>query len=220
MEKESLEWVTTPASPEAESKFRRYLAELTERQGWVHHVADAKSGEVLTTPLDRPVAPLSRAERLSRFGPGFDPSIFGAPSYRLTARSHYQSSPKAWLRAFDADRVDPELDVIHFNDIVSDSRNRIVNALITELPQGRCVATVVLSGRSRSGQVGHVRVSAIGHGSIRVPLDQSFAEHTIDFIFVARADTLESINVIPEVGLRTLTFHSITLESQPVIVFG
>jgi hypothetical protein len=217
MEEESLEWVTTPASPEAESKFRRYLAELTERQGWVHHVADAKSGEVLTTPLDRPVAPLSRAERLSRFGPGFDP--FGAPSYRLTARSHYQSSPKAWLRAFDADRFDPELDVIHFNDIVSDSRNRVVSAWNAEL-QGRCVATVVLSGRSRPGQVGHVRVSSIGHGSIRVPIDQPFAEHTIDFIFVARAGLFEVIDVIPEVGLRTLTFHSITLESQPVIVIG
>ena len=43
---------------------RRQMAERTERQGWVHHVVDGDTGEVLTTPLDRPLAPLSRAERL------------------------------------------------------------------------------------------------------------------------------------------------------------
>jgi hypothetical protein len=50
----------------------RRLAELSERQGWVHHVVDADTGEVLTTPLDRPLAPLSRAERLARLGHRID----------------------------------------------------------------------------------------------------------------------------------------------------
>src|ERR1043166_824884 len=45
---------------------RRRLHELAARQHWVHHVGDLDSGEVLTTQLDRPVMPLSRAERLSR----------------------------------------------------------------------------------------------------------------------------------------------------------
>ena len=49
---------------------RRQMAERTERQGWVHHVVDGDTGEVLTTPLDRPLAPLSRAERLARLGHG------------------------------------------------------------------------------------------------------------------------------------------------------
>ena len=30
---------------------RRQMAERTERQGWVHHVVDGDTGEVLTTPL-------------------------------------------------------------------------------------------------------------------------------------------------------------------------
>lgn len=65
----------------------RRLAELSERQGWVHHVVDADTGEVLTTPLDRPLAPLSRAERLARLGHRIDlPSPWG-PVYRLTPRS-------------------------------------------------------------------------------------------------------------------------------------
>jgi hypothetical protein len=56
---------------------RRQLNELAETQHWVHHVADLDSGKILTFPLDRPVTPLSRAERLSRLGHSFDPSILG-----------------------------------------------------------------------------------------------------------------------------------------------
>jgi hypothetical protein len=43
-------------------------------------VADAASGRIVTTVLDRPPTPLSRAERLSLLGHPFDPSIFG-PRY-------------------------------------------------------------------------------------------------------------------------------------------
>jgi hypothetical protein len=78
-------------------EFRRRLHELAETQGWVHHVANLDTGQLLTFPLDRPVAPLSRAERLSRLGHFFDPSIFGGPRYKLTARTPYQASPKAGL---------------------------------------------------------------------------------------------------------------------------
>jgi hypothetical protein len=36
--------------------FLRKLTELKDPQGWVHHVADAATGKLLTTQLDRPVA--------------------------------------------------------------------------------------------------------------------------------------------------------------------
>jgi hypothetical protein len=75
---------------------RRRLDELAETQHWVHHVGDLDSGEVLTTQLDRPVMPLSRAERLSRLGHVFDDtSIFSGPRYRLTPRAPYQAVPEA-----------------------------------------------------------------------------------------------------------------------------
>src|SRR6266545_672361 len=35
-----------------EPSIRGQLAELTERQGWVHHVVDVDTGEVLTAPLN------------------------------------------------------------------------------------------------------------------------------------------------------------------------
>jgi hypothetical protein len=80
---------------------RRRLYELEETQRWVHHAADFDSEEILTTPQDRPLGPLSRAERLSRLGHRFDPTVFDGPSYRLTPRRPYQSSPEAWLEVFN-----------------------------------------------------------------------------------------------------------------------
>jgi hypothetical protein len=53
-------------TPRVEIATLRAPAELTERQGWVHHVVDVDTAEMITPPLDRPLAPLSRAQRLSR----------------------------------------------------------------------------------------------------------------------------------------------------------
>jgi hypothetical protein len=83
-------------APEAEREMRRELYELAETQRWVHHVADLDSGEIVTTPLDRPVTPLSRAERLSQLGHLFHPEVFDGPSQRLTPRQHYQPSGQGW----------------------------------------------------------------------------------------------------------------------------
>jgi hypothetical protein len=63
-----------PEMNEARS-LRHLLNELIETQRWFHHVADLNSEEVLSFPLDRPVTPLSRAERLSRFGHLIDTSM-------------------------------------------------------------------------------------------------------------------------------------------------
>ena len=89
-----MESVPARATPRADASISRQLAEQTERQGWVHHVADADSGKLVTKALRRPVAPLSRVERLSRLGHQFDPSTFGQPSHRLTPRTPYQVTPR------------------------------------------------------------------------------------------------------------------------------
>ena len=97
-----MENVTPHATPDANAAMRRKIAELKERPGWVHHVADAATGKLLTTQLRRPVTPLSRAQRLSRLGHQFDTSIFGTPTYRLTPRLPYQDSPLGFLRFYYA----------------------------------------------------------------------------------------------------------------------
>ena len=77
----------------ADSSIFRKLAERREPQGWVHHVADAATGELHTTQLHQPVAPLSRAERLSRLGHPIEPTVFGAPTHRLDTPA-YAGTPK------------------------------------------------------------------------------------------------------------------------------
>jgi hypothetical protein len=44
--------VNAPPTPR-DRKIRRELAELAQREGFVHHVADAASGRIATTVLDR-----------------------------------------------------------------------------------------------------------------------------------------------------------------------
>ena len=84
---------------------RREMAELLEHPDYVHHVADAATGKVLTTQLDHPVSPVSRAQRLSQLGDQFDFSIFGFWTHRLTPQRPYQASPNGALRFFGAREV-------------------------------------------------------------------------------------------------------------------
>ena len=56
--------MTLRGTPRAETAILRKLAELKEREGWAHHVADAATGKLITTRLRRPLAPLTRAERV------------------------------------------------------------------------------------------------------------------------------------------------------------
>jgi hypothetical protein len=121
-------WMTTRRTTTSpDSSILRKLAELKERQGWAHHVADAATGELLTTQLPQPVAPLSRVERLSRLGHQFDPSIFGAPTHRLTPRHPYQASPRGFLsfertRLVSASSPEPEGDAMWaLEDIVGEN---------------------------------------------------------------------------------------------------
>src|ERR1700738_4045429 len=82
---------------------RTRLPQRAEVSQWAHHVADLNTGQVLTTVLDQPPTLESRIERLSQLGSIFDSSIFGGPSYRLTARTPYQTSPEAWLVGYGID---------------------------------------------------------------------------------------------------------------------
>jgi hypothetical protein len=161
------------------SSFLRKLAELKEPQGWVHHVADAATGKLLTTQLDRPLTPLSRAERLSRLGPQFYPPIFGAPTHRLSPRHPYQASPQgfvdfAWTSFMSSYSGDPDgrADWL-LQDIVPPWTGRM-DALLLDAPAGRCLLTLLLGAASLPGQVGHIRIEVRGQPAENAPLIASF----------------------------------------------
>jgi hypothetical protein len=201
---------------------RRELIELAERQGFVHHVADAASGRIVTTALERPPAPLSRAERLSRLGHRFDPSIFGGPTYRLTPRVPYQASPLNWLTIYDANIARPDGEDHVFWSLPRDFNPPDppgLRAYFGAPPAGRCVATLSLAGNSWAGQAGHVVVRAYGGSapaSISVPFT-SYAEHTIDIVVVPTAGNHVEVWADFKGGLHLVTFTSITLAQELVL---
>jgi hypothetical protein len=212
--------VSAPPIPR-DRKIRRELNELAERQGFVHHVADAASGRIVTTMLDRPPAPLSRAERLSRLGHPFDPSILG-PIYRLTPRRPYQASPLNWLTIYDANIARPDGQDHVFWSLPRDFNPPDppgLRAYFGEPPAGRCVATLSLAGNSWDGQAGHVVVRAYGGSapaSISVPFS-SYAVHIIDIAVVPTPGNHVEVWADLKGGLHLVTFSSITLARELVL---
>jgi hypothetical protein len=219
-----MESVTIPTS---DSSMLRKLAELKEGQGWAHHVADAATGELLTTQLPQPVAPLSRVERLSRLGHQFDPSIFGAPTYRLTPRHSYQSSPTGFLsfrraRLVSAYSDEPDGVAVWFSQDIVGENVGIMDALLFEPPQGRCLLTLLLGTFNVPGQVGRIRIEVRTWGAERLVASfrlavhgDNFIEHTFDLAFVSvpiiPAARLVQMILEPGSGFDFVRFRSLTL---------
>jgi len=208
---------------------RRRLDELAETQHWVHHVGDLDSGEVLTTQLDRPVMPLSRAERLSRLGHIFDDtSIFSGPRYRLTPRAPYQAVPEASFSVSGGSL--PFVSLLSYSsthdEVVwqppRDATGPLLDLLrasFAEGPRERSVVSILLSGQARPGAVGHVLILESQTGaSIRIPITDAFASHTVDLTFIPRAGEPADVIMSLEAGIRFLTFRSISFAAQRPVV--
>jgi len=198
---------------------RRQMAERTERQGWVHHVVDGATGEVLTTPLDRPLAPLSRAERLARLGHG--PPLPGpwGPVYKLTARNPYQAAPLNWLAQYNvAISLSDAQDYIGWSlprDLQPTSDPPGFSAHFSEPPSQRCVLTLEFSASAWDGAVGHI--SFVGTVNADIPIAGGWANHTVDISTVPPADGVHTW-VILRPGLHAVNFNSITLQAERVIL--
>jgi hypothetical protein len=155
---------------------RHQLNELIETQRWVHHVADLNSGEVLSFPLDRPIAPLSRAQRLSRLEHLIDTSIFGGPSYKLAPKNPYQASPEAWLSAEHPDYYWAEYDAIVWQppqDLGLQPLPRGMHFYFEVSPEWRSLVSIAVSGKAWPGITGQVPVGLdLGHRAFRPGSDR------------------------------------------------
>jgi hypothetical protein len=202
---------------------RRRLDELAETQRWVHHVASLDSGEVVTTVLDRPIAPLSRAERLSGLGHGFDPIVFGGPTYRLTPQRPYQASPEGWVEASRPEYYAPGPggDLLWWEPPRDfDHRTNFLGLLFSfsATPDRRSVASLSLSGHSFTGTVGHVLIQAqLIPSPVYVPIDAAFGAHTVDFTFVPPQRTLQIVVALLP-GIELLTFTGVSLAAEPLVL--
>jgi hypothetical protein len=208
-----------------QTSIRRELAELTENQGWVHHVADLDTGELTTTPLDRPLAPLSRAERLARLGHHIDrPGPWG-PVYRLTPRSPYRTAPLNWLTVYDSGYYMPDGDNLVLwslpQDLAPSPFPPGLRAHFDEPSQQYCVVTVVIDANSWPGATGHILVEAFfapgTAATNRIPIT-GYAEHTVDLSFQSVPGNPVEVFVALEPGLHSVVFRSITLQAEIVIL--
>jgi hypothetical protein len=208
---------------EATHALRDQLNELAETQIWVHHVADLNSGKILTFPLNRPVTPLSRAERMSRLGPLFDTSIFGGPSYKLSPKMPYQPSPEAWLSAERPDFYWADYDAIVWQPPQNSGVQpapRGMHFFFEASPEWRSVVSISLSGKAWPGTTGHVRMDHTWSiaPSVQIPIGDTFAEHTIDLTFVPPQPLPRSeFDLWVLAGVEKLIFHSIRFTAQPVL---
>jgi hypothetical protein len=209
----------------------REMAELQEHQDWVHHVADAATGKVLTTQLDRPVSPVSRAQRLSQLGDQFDFSIFGMPTHRLTPQHPYQASPLGFLRFYWAREVSSLNDIQAEGHAVWGLPNVAVGeavgsmeALVFEPPQGRCLSTVFFGAQKLPGQTATIRIEVL-HGSNVLASFQlnehrdNFFWHTVDLLFTSVPppnSPLHWVRMVLESGLQYVQFAS--LQVAPTII--
>ncbi|HEX5140077.1 MAG TPA: hypothetical protein VFX19_03970 [Dehalococcoidia bacterium] len=200
---------------EAQAARRAYLAGLEETQGWAHHVIDLDTGKEASTALDRPITPVSRAARLSALGNVFDPSIFGGPSYRLTARRNYQASPLAYLIAGHPSAIDSYDDTISWDLPQDGSMNSLSSArfVFTESPQGRSVVSVAISAAAWQGRTGNIVVDAFwGPATVRVPVGQVYISYIIDLTFVPLGGRQTDVilrfeGAVHTVVLRSVSFH-------------
>jgi hypothetical protein len=210
---------------EAVQALRQRLEQLAETQRWVHHVADLDTGKVLTHALRRPVAPLSRAEGLSRLGHHFDTSIFDGPEYELTPRRPFQSAPRALLIVSSANAYNADADTITWNPPRNPGTNFVFRGMQFRFaepphsPNQRSVVSLALSGKAFKGLVGHVRVlpfdSAI---SVEFPITDVFAAHTLDVTYVPRTGVPQTIDIQIVANVELLTFTKVTFAAEPPVL--
>jgi hypothetical protein len=206
------------------SSFLGKLAELKEPQGWVHHAADAATGKLLTTQLDRPATPRLRAERLSQLGHQIP--VFPPPTHRLTPRVPYQASPRGSVTFSFTSTVSSFLDDPNgradwlLQYIVPPWTGRM-DALLLDAPAGRCLLTLLLGAASLPGQVGHIRIEVRGQPSENAPLIASFDipaqgidvnEHLFDLAFESAPTVPPTrwVAMIPGSGLDWVRFSLLT----------
>ena len=230
-----MENATQRTSSKDNAAIRREMARLQEHQGWVHHVADAATGKVLTTQLDHPVSPVSRAQRLSQFGNRFDFSIFGTPTHRLTPQRPYQASPMGYLRFYGAREVSSLGDIQPEGHAVWGVPNVAIGeavgsteALVFDPPQGLCLLTLSFGATKLPGQIGTIRIEVLGYlgnqSNVLASLQlnehrDNFIWYTVDLLFTSVPppnSSLHWVEMVLESGLQYLQFASVQV--APTII--
>lgn len=171
-----------------EHEMQRRLLQFEETKRWTHHVIDLQSAQVSTSELDRPIAPLSRVERITRLGLAIDPATFEGPSYVLTPRTPYQPAPTAGLLVTGALTYSSWGDKVWWaQPETPDGEARTIKFFLSSLPVQPSIASVSLVGYAHPGVVGQVVASSnLSASTASFPIGDVYATHTVDFVVLPR----------------------------------
>ena len=159
--------------------------------------------------------------KLSRLGYLIDPSIFGGPRYKLTARTPYQAWPKAGLIIYDYPDYPYLYDPYFFDNVIwqvsqapgstVDGNVRFIFSLSAELSTN--LVTISLPfGAAWPGMVGHITLWNYANQTqrTRIPITSN-AAHTVDLIFTPEVPQGSAdIRMAFETGVQFVTFESIS----------
>lgn len=188
---------------------------------WVHHAADLNTGQVRTVPSDEAPTQAARAERLVQLGRPVDGTIFTGPSYRLTTRNVYQTSPEAWLLGVAIDFFSPPEGGIQWtpgpNYPSSPTDYKGMSFYFSQLPPDTSLVSIKLEGGPGSVSVGYRPLTDAESGPVSGQVSLQLLEgNYLDILYTPApgTDPPEFVMTI-EAGVQWLQFDEVTLHTAP-----
>jgi hypothetical protein len=180
----------------------------------LHDVVDLASGRIETTVLIKPLTAQARAKKLADLGFVADPSLFAISAYRLTPQTPYQSTPEAWLDAFDGSyNPGPGVDRIWWRLPSSFATEFMAgcNFSFRQVPPGPSVLSLAFEAWPYQGLTGVVVID-IGAQRTEIEIDMPVAR-MVDIGFVHSGGDYPITMVFFRPGLIDFVFRSVSLGS-------
>ena len=189
-------------------------AALPNIEHCLHDAIDLASNRIQTVLVSRPLTAADRVERLASLGFGADASVIGTPAYRLTPQRPYQSTPEAWLDAYDGTyNAGPSADQIWWRLPATFPTEFMpgCNFSFRQVSQGASVISLSFEAWPYQGLTG---VVVIDIGAQRTELEINMpVSRTVDIGFVHNGGDLPTTMVFFRPGLIDFVFRSVSLGS-------
>jgi hypothetical protein len=193
---------------------QRQRVELPKIERRLHDAVDLATGKLATTHVGDRLRANVRAKQLADLGFEADPSVFLTPRYRLTPQKPYQSSPEAWLDAFDgAYNAGPSVDQIWWRLPASFATEFMpgCNFSFRQVPPGPAVLSLSFEAWPYQGLTGTVVID-IGAQRTEIEINMPVTR-TVDIGLLHNGGDLPLTMVFFRPGLIDFVFRSVTLGS-------
>jgi hypothetical protein len=186
----------------------------------MHYAVDLNNGEVRTASSDEAPTQAARAERLAQLSMPIDPTIFAGPSYRLTTRTVYQSSPEAWIVGVAIDFFSPREGGIQWTpgpDYPSSPTDfKGLYFYFSQLPLRTSLLSIALEGGDGSVAVGYRPLTDSEDGPVsgQVSLSLVGGNSALDILYTPApgTDPPEFVMTLGA-GIEWLQFDAVTLHT-------